>query len=114
MISLAASDDWIVRLAQTAGAAIFGALVSLVAFRTRLALMDREIADLKLEIAEQRADTERRHNANLEAWRTHVENINRRQAMLLEIVAGIARKIGVDHRFNDVLVRFMNDEPGQA
>ncbi len=103
--------SWIVRLLETAGAAIFGGLVSLVAFRTKLALMDKEIADLKTEIKEQRADTERRHTENLDVWRRYMVDINRRQAMLLEIVAGIARKVGVDHRFSDVLVKFLNEEP---
>ena len=100
----------VMRLIESAGAAIFGALVSLVAFRTRLAVMDRDIAQVQAELKEQRADTERRHKENIEAAAANARDSNRKQAMLLEIVASIARKVGADARFSDALVRFLTEE----
>lgn len=108
-----ASDSLVMRLIESAGAAIFGVLVSLVTFRTRLALLDKEIADLKTALETQRVDTERRHAENRELWEGHMTAVNRRQAMMLEIVAGIARKVGADHRFSDSLVRFLTEEEQQ-
>lgn len=69
-----------------------GAAVTLVAFRTRLALGDQRVAAME------------------EEFRTRLDQISRRQMLTLQIVADIARKEGVDGRFSDAIVRFLSEE----
>lgn len=87
---------------QTIVSAIGGALVTVVAFRTKIALMDRRIESRKSEIF-----------ALEEKLTTRLEAINRRQALMLDIVADIARKVGADARFSDAVVRFLAEEASQ-
>lgn len=103
-------EGWFARLSESVVSAVFGALVVLVTFRTRLALMDREIAGLKKDLSDHRTETERRHSESQELWTNYMEQMNRRQNMVLEIVAGIARKVGTDARFSDALLRFLNED----
>lgn len=79
-------------MAQWALSAIAGALVVLVTFRTRLALMDQRTSKIETEVIRR------------------LDAIDRRQGMMLEIVAHIARKVQVDARFTDLLVRFIAEE----
>ena len=84
--------DMLTSFGQWALSAIGGALVVLVAFRTRLALMDRKHIELEQKVMDR------------------LEQIDRRQSMLLEIVADVARKVGADARFSDAVVRFLAEE----
>lgn len=85
--------------AEWALSAVGGAFLVFVAFRTRLALMDRRIQSRKTEIEELEKSVMQR-----------LDTIDRRQALVLEIVADIARKVGVDSRFSDAVVRFLSEE----
>lgn len=79
--------------------AVGGALVTFVAFRTKLALMDRRIESRKTEIA------------NLDATLTRkLSSIERKQTLLLEIMANVANKVGVDKRFSDIIIQFLADD----
>lgn len=69
-----------------------GSAVTLVAFRTRLALGDQKVAAME------------------EDFRNRLDQISRRQMLTLQIVADIARKEGVDGRFSDAIVRFLAEE----
>lgn len=69
-----------------------GAVVTLVAFRTRLALADQRVASLETHIDER------------------LDLISRRQMLTLEILADLARKEGIDNRFSDAIVRFLAEE----
>lgn len=71
-----------------------GAAVTLVAFRTRLALGDQKVAAMESHFDER------------------LDLISRRQMLTLQIVADIARKEGVDGRFSDAIVRFLAEESG--
>lgn len=79
----------ILGLVVSAGA---GAAVTLVAFRTRLAIADQKVAAIE------------------EDFGARLDLISRRQMLTLQIVADIARKEGVDGRFSDAIVRFLADE----
>lgn len=107
-----AGDSLIFRFVQWAGAAMGGALVTLVAFRTRLALMDRRIDDRKAEIdreiADRKAEIEALERRNSE----HLERMDRRSIEQLRMTADIARKVGVDNRFTDAVLRMLADETG--
>lgn len=96
---LPADPGLFAQIAQWGMSAIAGALVVLVAFRTRIALMGRENTDRKREII----DLDQRIATRLDA-------IDRRQMLVLELVADIARKVGVDARFSDAVVRFLAEE----
>lgn len=101
-----------IRILEWIASGIGGALVALVAFRTKLALMDREIAGLKEDLQMLREENQQRHKENQDLWTTAMEEMNRRQNMVLEIVAGIARKVGVDARMSDTLIRYLSEENG--
>lgn len=79
----------ILGLVVSAGA---GSAVTLVAFRTRLAIADQKVAAIE------------------EDFGARLDLISRRQMLTLQIVADIARKEGVDGRFSDAIVRFLADE----
>lgn len=110
--SFSSPEGWVARFSESVASAVFGALVVLVTFRTRLALMDREIGDLKHALKELREENQKRHEENQDLWTRAMDDLNRRQNMVLEIVAGIARKVGVDARFSDTLLRFLSEENG--
>jgi hypothetical protein len=90
-------------LAQVIFGAIGGALVTLVAFRTKIAIMDRRINDRRTEIEKLE-----------EKITDRLDTIDRRQALVLEIVADVARKVGADARFSDAVVRFVAEEAGRS
>lgn len=79
----------ILGLIVSAGA---GSAVTLVAFRTRLAIADQKVATMETHFDER------------------LDLISRRQMLTLQIVADIARKEGVDGRFSDAIVRFLAEE----
>jgi hypothetical protein len=83
-------------LASMSASALGGSLVTLVAFRTKLALMDRRIEARKAETATLRTELTAR-----------LHGIERRQIVTLQILADLARKEGVDARWSDALIRFI-------
>jgi hypothetical protein len=95
----AAYNSTALSFAQWFLSAIGGALVVLVAFRTKIALMDKRIQERKDEIMRLERDLTQRLDA-----------IDRRQGLILEIVADVARKVGADARFSDAVVRFLSEE----
>lgn len=108
-----ADDSGVVsRLLELALSAGAGAVVTLVAFRTRFALLENAIAqrtkaetDAAVLRAKELAEIEARLDARLDAF-------DRRQMMTLQILADVAKKVGVDQRFSDTLVRFLSEEAG--
>lgn len=107
-----AGDSLFLRLLQVMGAAMGGALVTLVAFRTRLALMDRRIDDRKAEIDREIADRKTENEALERRISDHMEKMDRRSIEQLRMTADIARKVGVDNRFTDAVLRMLADENG--
>lgn len=87
-----------------------GALVTLVAFRTNIALMNRRIDDRKKEIADMEAKFSRRMEEVEEAINIRLGAIERKQSLQLQIIADIARKVGADSRFSDVIVQYLSEE----
>lgn len=92
-------SDW----AQLALGIVGGSVGTLVAMRTRLAMMTRDISD---------------SNAKREALGVvldeHIQKSDRRQMVILRLLADVARKVGVDQRtFDDALVRMLSDEPNR-
>lgn len=95
--------DMFTTIMQWILSAIGGALVVLVAFRTRMVRMNDRIDTRGREIA----DLEKRILARIGL-------MEKRQMLTLEIMADVARKVGVDSRFSDRIVRFlMADEAEQ-
>ena len=78
---------------------VIGALSALVAFRTRLALLERDMTEIGKNLTKATRAIE-----NLE------KRIDKRQILQLQMLANIAAKVGVEHRFDDILTRFLSDE----
>ena len=80
--------------------AVGGAAGTMIALRTRLALMQRDISENKRERV-----------AMAEHLAARIDTLDKRQLALLRLTADIARKVNVDGRiFDDALVRMMLDE----
>lgn len=98
------------RLLEICLSAGAGAVVTLVAFRTRFAVLETSISARDKALRE---DMDRRA-AELEAIEKRIDArldaLDRRTIMSLQILADIAKKVGVDQRFSDTLVRFLADE----
>ena len=98
----------------SAASAVGGALVVLVAFRTRLALIDRDIATNKhtaeVQVRAVREDSQRTMTNLENRLIDRLDAIDRRQSFLLQMVADIAHKSGADQRFSDAVVRFLAEE----
>lgn len=108
-------------LTQTITGAIVGALVVLVTFRTRLALMDsaiklreaeiksleklveREAHEMRGEVQTIIIDSENRIMARIGAF-------DRRQRFMLEVIADFARATGTDKRLGDKVLTFLSSE----
>lgn len=89
---MAAATDVVTQLLSVALSAGAGAAVTLVAFRTRLALGDQKVAAME------------------EHFDERLDMISRRQMLTLQILADLARKEGIDGRFSDAIVRFLAEE----
>jgi hypothetical protein len=107
-----ANADAIWRLLQWVLTAAAGALLTLVAFRTRFVVIEKGLVDRKAELdreaAERKAEFERMETELL----ARVSAVDRRSLVILQIVADIAKKVGVDQRMSDTLLKFMSDELG--
>jgi hypothetical protein len=93
---MAAPNDLLQSLIAMAYGAVGGALTTLVALRTRLAMMQRDIDD-------NRKATE----GLAERIDARLSKMDRRQIVSLQVIADVARKVGADGRFSDQLVRFL-------
>lgn len=103
-------DGAISRILEIALSAGAGAVVTLVAFRTRFALLETAMATRDKAMKEEFD----RRAAELEAIERRIDarldTLDRRTIMSLQILANVAKKVGVDNRFSDTLVRFLADE----
>ena len=108
-------------IAQWMLSAVGGALVVLVTFRTRLALIDKEIELRKAENEKHERETNRRlidlRNETTQILveaenrlATRLGSIDRRQTFMLEIMADFARQSGTDKRLGDRVLTFLADE----
>jgi hypothetical protein len=92
-------DVFLRELASFVAGGVGGAVVVIVALRTRLALMDVR---------------SNRHDEQIEALEVNVERrfglLEKRGMLQLQLIAGIARKVGVDARFDDLVVRLLAGE----
>lgn len=90
------SGDTLANAMAMAYGAIGGALTAIVALRTRLAMMQRDIDDNRksLRMLTGRIDD-------------RLGKMDRRQIISLQIMADVARKVGADGRFSDQLVKFL-------
>lgn len=80
--------------------AIGGSVGTFVTQRTRLAMMQRDIDDVGKDRQRDRDHFDER-----------VDMMDRRQMVMLRLVADVARKVGVDGRqFDDALVRMLTDD----
>lgn len=95
------ADDssMLTKFVELVTSAVGGALVVLVAFRTRLALIDSRI-----EIEEKA-----RIEAAKEAKR-RFDLIDRRQIVTLELLADVARALNIENRYGDTLMKFLSKE----
>lgn len=73
-----------------------GAVATFVGLRTRLAIMQRDIDDVKRQSEEAQRQLDEK-----------LERMERKQLLTLEIMSGVARKVGADHRFTDQVVQFL-------
>lgn len=96
-----ASDGALGRFLEWCVSALGGALVALVAFRTRLALMDKRLDSQETARAELKLSIE-----------SHLSLIDRRQLATLQVLADVAHKIGVEGRFSDLVMKFLADDQG--
>lgn len=81
--------------------AVGGAFGTLIALRTKLASMQRDIGD----------ETEARKNLETQLC-DRMDTMKQQQTTMLRIVADIARKVGVDGRqFDDALIRMLAGDP---
>lgn len=108
-------------LTQTVTGAIVGALVVLVTFRTRMALMDSAIklreAEIKAlegsmekESRDMRSDVQRIITESENRIMARIGAFDRRQRFMLEIVADFARATGTDKRLGDKVLSFLSQE----
>lgn len=106
----ATPDDGLAwHLLETIGGAIFGAVVAMVAFRTRLSKMDGRMNNqdgrmslIETSIQEHAEDTTAR-------WRAS----ERRQLFMLEVLSDIANKVGANERMSDLTIRLLSQENQQ-
>lgn len=109
MQSINGESSFLVRAAEWLLSAIGGALVTVVAFRTKIALMDKRFDDQDRTItlaAEERSRMIKQLDEEIEKRLTAIE---RKQSLILDVLVDIARKVGVDARFSDTVIRFLRD-----
>ena len=103
-------------LLTSAAGAVFGYMLALVTFRTRLSKMDDKIARTEervdelqntstVELVRLRAEIEQRHIENV----ARLASADRRQRFTLRLMADVARKIGVDNRVDDQVIAFLTE-----
>jgi hypothetical protein len=126
-------------LFKYAASGLLGAAITLVAFRTKLVLMQRQIKAQNKEIEEHKAAQELRVNKmreelmteiarvsqrlqdslaqiSVDTERRHEENritqatLDRRSMFTLRLMADVARKLGADSRIDDAVIKFFTEE----
>lgn len=97
---------WVQWIITAAG----GALITLVAFRTRFVVLEGRVGDAEKRMEERRVA----HDADMKAVQDQIDKrlgtIERRQMMTLQVIADIAKKVGVDGRMGDTLMHFLAEE----
>lgn len=102
--------DALWRLLQWVLTAAAGALLTLVAFRTRFVVIEGQLAQRKTDLDAEAADRKEEFERMEAELLQKVSAIDRRSMMTLRIVADIAKKVGVDQRMSDTLLKFLSDE----
>ncbi len=92
-------DGFLLHVIEAVGGAIFGAVVTIVTFRTRLSKMDGRMTLMEQTIAD---------NAREEA--AHRKQSERRQLFMLEVLSDIANKVGANERMGDLTIRLLHSE----
>lgn len=104
------SDNNIMEWSRYVLSAIGGVLLTLVSIRTKLALMDRRIESRKVEIAQEAKDR-RDELASLERrFMERLARIEKMQRLILQVMADVAKKVGVDARFSDVVIQYLAED----
>lgn len=92
-------DGFLLHLIEAVGGAIFGAVITIVTFRTRLSKMDGRMTSIEAAIATDKAEEA--------AYRRMSE---RRQLYMLEVLSDIANKVGANERLSDLTIRLLHTE----
>jgi transposase len=104
------TDGAMFQILQWVVSAAAGALFTLVAFRTRFVVIEMKLDQRKTAID----DEAKARQAAFEKVEAEVmaklAAIDRRSMMTLRIAADIAKKVGIDQRMSDTLVRFLTEE----
>lgn len=96
-------DGLLLHLAETVGGAIFGAVITLVTFRTRLSKMDARMSTLEGTVTTSVRDIR-------DEMRDERRTSERRQLFILEVLSDIANKVGANERMKDLTIRLLHDE----
>lgn len=100
--------EWI---ASAVGGALTGAMVAVVTFRTKLALLEQRLSDVERDRGRDRQHLETELSRRDTVVDERLDTIDKRQLITLRILADMARKLGVESRiFDDAVVRFINAE----
>jgi hypothetical protein len=84
--------------------AIGGVVTSMFAFKTKLALMEQRQGLKEAEATRLQAETTRR----VDAFLNRFASLDRRQLVMLQILADVAQKVGADGRLTDLMVKFLS------
>lgn len=96
------ADSVVAQLVTLVVGAVGGALTTVVAFRVRLRDMDTRMDSHDRDIKDLNAKVDGK-----------LSTIERRQIATLQIISHVARKVGVDERYDDAVVRYLaSDIPG--
>ncbi len=87
-----------------------GSMLTLVAFRTRFVVIEMKLAERKTAIDNEAVARQQAFERVEAEVMDRLEAIDRRSMMTLQIVADVAKKVGVDQRLSDALVRFLVED----
>lgn len=104
--------DAVWRLLQWVITAAAGALLTLVAFRTRFVVIENQLIQRKADLDREAADRKQQYERMEAELLARVAAVDRRSMVILQVVADIAKKVGVDQRMSDTLLKFMSEELG--
>jgi hypothetical protein len=104
------SADALWRLLQWVLTAAAGALFTLVAFRTRFVVIEAKLESRKQELDREAEDRKAEFERMEQELLHRIAAVDRRSLVILQVVADIAKKVGVDNRMSDTLLKFMSEE----
>lgn len=97
--------------------AMGGALITLVAFRTKISGMDRDIKDAQRECVEAKAlartlvaALEKTLDERAERLNERLDRLDRRSLEMMRLLADVARAVNVDQRYTDTVLRMLADD----